>query len=162
MPAAHAVNLTTPSDREIVMTRVFDAPRSLVFQALTTPELLRRWLLGLPGWTMTVEIEPKVGSTYRYEWRKDDGTVMGMGGVIREVVPNERLVATERWDTSWYPGEGLVSQLLTEQGGKTTLTMRLLYESKQARDAVASSGATTGMEMNYAHLDELLASLQAS
>jgi uncharacterized protein YndB with AHSA1/START domain len=158
MPTTHPLTLTTPSDREIVMTRVFEAPRTMVWEALTRPEYLRRWLLGPPGWTMTVcDIEPRVGSSYRYEWRKDDGTVMGMGGVIREVVPHARLAATERFDQSWYPGEGEVSQELTERDGKTTLTTTLRYESKEARDAVAKSGATSGMEMGYARLDELLA-----
>jgi uncharacterized protein YndB with AHSA1/START domain len=86
---------------------------------------------------------------------------MGMGGVIREVVPNQRLSATERFDQSWYPGEGEVSQDLTERDGKTTLTTTLRYESKEARDAVVKSGATSGMEMGYARLDELLAARRA-
>lgn len=163
MPTTHPLTLTTPSDREIVMTRVFDAPRTMVWEALTTPEYLRRWLLGPPGWTMTVcDFEPRVGASYRYEWRKEDGTVMGMGGVIREVVPNQRMSATERFDQSWYPGEGEVSQELTERDGKTTLITTLRYESKEARDAVAKSGATSGMEMGYARLDELLAARLAS
>jgi len=104
----------------------------------------------------------RVGGAYRYEWRKDDGTVMGMGGVLREVVAPERMSATERFDQSWYPGEGLVTQVLTEQGGKTTITMTLLYESKEARDMVVNSGATSGMEMTYARLAELLAGTQAA
>lgn len=162
MPNAGTLKITTPSDREIVMTRVFDAPRKLVWEALTTPALIRRWLGGMPGWTMTAcEMDLRVGGTYRYEWRKDDGTVMGMGGVLREVTAPERMVATERFDQSWYPGEGLVSQVLTEQGGKTTITMTLRYESKEARDMVVNSGATSGMEMGYARLDGLLAETQS-
>jgi len=158
-----SLKVTTPSDREIVMTRVFDAPRTLVWEAITTPALLKRWLGGMPGWTMTVcEMDLKVGGTYRYEWRKDDGTVMGMGGVLREVVAPERMTATELFDQSWYPGEGLVTQVLTEQGGKTTITMTLRYESKEARDTVVKSGATSGVEMSYARLAELLAGAQAA
>jgi len=158
MSTTHPLTITTPSDREIVLTRTFDAPAAMVWEALTKPEYLRRWLLGPPGWTMTVcEIEPTVGSAYRYEWRKDDGTVMGMGGVIREVIPQKRLSATERFDQSWYPGEGQVTHDLSERDGRTTVTTTLRYESKEARDAVAKSGATAGMEMGYARLDELLA-----
>lgn len=156
------LTVSTPSDREIVITRVFDAPRTLVWEALTTPALLTRWLLGPPGWTMTVcEIDLRVGGAYRYQWRKDDGTVMGMGGVLREVVAPERLVATERFDQSWYPGEALVSQVLTEQGGRTTITMTMRYESKEARDMVVESGATSGMEMGYARLEAILAEARA-
>ena len=163
MTSPGSLKVATPSDREIVMTRVFDAPRTLVWEALTTPALLKRWLLGPPGWTMTTcEMDLRVGGAYRYQWRKDDGTVMGMGGILREVVAPERLTATERFDQSWYPGEGLVSQVLTEQGGKTTITMTLRYESKEARDTVVKSGATSGVEMSYARLAELLAGAQAA
>jgi uncharacterized protein YndB with AHSA1/START domain len=156
------LTVTTPSDREIVMTRAFDAPRQLVWEALTTPALLKRWLLGPPGWTMTTcEMDLKVGGAYRYEWRKDNGTVMGMGGVLREVVAPERMTATEKFDQSWYPGEALVSQVLTEREGKTTITMTLRYESKEARDMVVKSGASAGMEMGFARLAELLAATPA-
>jgi uncharacterized protein YndB with AHSA1/START domain len=152
------LNITTPGDREIILTRVFDAPRTLVWEALTTPALLRRWLGGLPGWTMTAcEMDLRVGGNYRYEWRKDDGTVMGMGGVLREVVAPERITATEKFDQSWYPGEALVSQSLAEKAGKTTITITLRYESREARDMVLKSGATSGMEMSYDRLAEILA-----
>jgi uncharacterized protein YndB with AHSA1/START domain len=152
------LNITTPGDRDIVLTRVFDAPRTLVWEALTTPALLRRWLGGLPGWTMTAcEMDLRVGGNYRYEWRKDDGTVMGIGGVLREVIVPERMTATEKFDQSWYPGEALVSQSLAEKAGKTTITITLRYESREARDMVLKSGATSGMEMSYDRLAEILA-----
>lgn len=155
------LTVTTRGDREIVMTRVLDAPRKLVWEALTTPALLRRWLGGLPGWTMTVcEMDLRVGGAYRYEWRKDDGTVMGMGGVLREVVAPERMTATEKFDQSWYPGEALVSQSLAEKDGKTIITMTLRYESGEARDMVLKSGATSGVEMSYERLAEILAAAQ--
>jgi uncharacterized protein YndB with AHSA1/START domain len=158
-----SLTVTTPSDREIMMTRIFDAPRTTVWEALTTPALLRRWLLGPPGWTMTrCEMDLRVGGAYRYEWRKDTGTVMGMGGVLREVVAPERMVATEKFDQSWYPGEALVSQVLTERGGKTTITMTLRYESKEARDMVVKSGASTGMEMGFVRLADILAAARAA
>src|SRR5205807_9676277 len=99
----------SPSDREITMTRVFDAPRTLVFDAHTKPALVKQWLLGPPGWSMPVcEMDVRVGGTYRWVWRHDrNGTEMGMGGVYREIVQPERLVTTERFDEAWYPGEGL-------------------------------------------------------
>jgi uncharacterized protein YndB with AHSA1/START domain len=109
MQHPRTLRVTTPSEREIVMTRVFDAPRHLVFDAHTRPELLQRWLLGPPGWSMPVcEIDLRVGGKYRYVWRHDrDGTKMGMGGVYREIASPERVVSTERFDEAWYPGEGL-------------------------------------------------------
>lgn len=162
MTETASLQITTPSDREVAMTRVFDAPRSLVFDALTRPELIRRWLLGPPGWTMTVcEMDLRVGGEYRYVWRKDTGTVMGMGGVIREIVPPERLVMTERFDESWYPGEAVGTMVLVERDGKTTLTQTMLYESLEARDAVLASGMETGVAYSYDRLADLLASLEA-
>src|SRR5882762_6535718 len=102
------LEVTTPTDREIAMTRVFDAPRGLVFDAFTKPELVRRWLLGPSGWTMPVcEIDLRVGGRYRYVWRKPGVPDMGMGGVFREIVPAERIVATESFDDPWYEGEAL-------------------------------------------------------
>jgi len=157
------LKLTTPSDREIAMTRVFDAPRQLVFDAHTKPELVKRWLLGPPGWTMPVcEIDLRVGGKYRWVWRSDsDGSTMGIGGVYREIVAHERLVATERFDEAWYPGEGLNTLVLIETGGRTTLTQTMRYESKEARDAVLKSGMEQGVEASYDRLAELLASMPA-
>ena len=95
------------------MTRVFDAPRSLVFDAWTKPELLKRWLGVRGGWSMVVcEVDLKVGGTYRFVWRGPDKAEMGMGGVYREIVPPERLVATESFDDPWYPGEAFRTSLI--------------------------------------------------
>jgi uncharacterized protein YndB with AHSA1/START domain len=143
------------------MTRVFDAPRNLVFDAWTKPELLKRWLGAMPGWSMPIcEIDLKVGGSYRYVWRNDaDGTDMGMGGVYREIVPVERIVATEKFDQSWYPGEAVGTMVFAEQDGKTTLTQTMRYESQEARDAVLKSGMETGVESSYDKLEELLASM---
>src|SRR6266446_2444427 len=110
------LKLTTRGDREIVMTRVFDAPRSLVFDAFTKPELVKQWLLGPPGWSMPVcEIDLRVGGTYRYVWRHANGNEMGMGGVYREIVAPERIVTTEKFDESWYPGEAVGTVVLVEK-----------------------------------------------
>jgi uncharacterized protein YndB with AHSA1/START domain len=157
------LNLTTPTDREIAMTRVFDAPRRLVFDAFTKPELVKQWLLGPPGWSMPVcEIDLRVGGDYRYVWRRDsDGTEMGMGGVYREIVAPERVVATEKFDEAWYPGEALGTTVLVEQGRKTTVTQTMLYQSREARDAVLKSGMEKGVGASYDRLAELLPSLGA-
>jgi uncharacterized protein YndB with AHSA1/START domain len=154
------LKLTTPSDREIAMTRVFEAPRRLVFDAHTKPDLVKRWLLGPPGWSMPVcEIDLRVGGKYRYVWRRDrDGTQMGMGGVYREIVAPERIVNTERFDEAWYAGEALNTLVLVEKGGRTTLTQTMRYESREARDAVLKSDMESGVAASYDRLAELLAS----
>ncbi len=152
------LKLTTRGDREIVITRAFDAPRKLVFDAFTKPALVKQWLLGPDGWSMPVcEIDLKVGGKYRYVWRRDkDGTEMGMGGVYREIVTPERIVATEKFDQSWYPGEAVGTFVLIEQAGKTTLTEAILYESREARDAVLKSGMEKGVVASYDRLAKLL------
>lgn len=156
-----ALTITTPSDRELVMTRVFDASRELVFKAMTTPDLLKRWLLGPPGWTMVVcDVDLRVGGAYRYVWQKAGGIEMGMGGVFREIVPPERLVQTETFDESWYPGEGVGTVVLIEEGGKTTMTQTMLYESKDARDAVLKSPMDEGVAVSYDRLADVLDSMK--
>jgi len=157
------LKLTTPSDREIAVTRVFDAPRQLVFDAHTKPDLVRQWLLGPPGWSMPVcEMDVRVGGTYRWVWRHDtNGTEMGMGGVYREIVAPERLITTERFDEAWYPGEALNTLVLIEQGGRTTLTQTMRYESRDARDAVIKSNMEKGVAASYDRLADLLASAPA-
>jgi len=160
MKNAGTLKLTTPTDREISMTRLFDAPRRLVFDAFTMPELVKRWLLGPPGWTMPVcEIDLRVGGAYRYVWRHADGKEMGMGGIYREIVPQERLVCTELFDEAWYPGEALVTTILAEQGGRTTLTSTMLYVWQETRDAVLKSGMERGVAASDDRLEELLVSI---
>jgi uncharacterized protein YndB with AHSA1/START domain len=153
-----SLKLTTRGDREIVMTRVFDAPRKLVFDALTKPELVRQWLLGPPGWSMPVcEIDLRVGGGFRYVWRHTSGNEMGMSGVYREVAAPERLVATEKFDQPWYPGEAVGTIQLVEQGGKTTLTQVIVYESREAMEVVLKSPMEQGVAASYNQLAELLA-----
>ncbi len=152
------LKVDTPSDREIRITRVFDAPRPLVFDCWTKPELLRRWLTGPPGWTFVVcEVDLRVGGAYRFVWRGPDGTEMGMGGVHREVVPPERIVTTQLFDQDWTGGEAVGTLVLTEKDGLTTATDTILYSSRAARDGALKSGMEQGMEAGYARLDELLA-----
>jgi len=154
------LKVTTPGDRELVMTREFDAPRKLVYDAHTKPELVKRWLLGPDGWSMPVcEMDVRVGGKYRWVWRNNtSGSEMGMGGVYREIKAPERLVATERFDEAWYAGEALNTLVLVEKAGRTILTQTGRYESKEARDAVIKSGMEKGVIASYDRLDEVLAS----
>src|SRR5260370_10234727 len=155
------LKVTTPTDCEIVLTRVFDAPRSLVFNAMDKPELLKRWLLGPPGWSMVeCENDLKVGGAFRDVWRRSDGTEMAMRGVYREVVPPERIVRTESFEFGCdaQAGEQVGTLVLREQGGKTTLTLRVLYPSKEARDATIASGMEHGVAASYDPLAALVAS----
>ena len=160
MKVAGKLEITTPSDREIAMTRTFDAPRRLVFDAFTKPELIRRWLGVRAGWTMPVcEVDLRVGGKYRYVWRGPKGNDMGMGGVFREIVAPERIVATEKFDDSWYAGEAVDTTVFVEKGGRTTVTMTVLYESKEARDGVLAGPMATGVGESYDKLAEYLASV---
>jgi len=150
------LKVTTPTDCEIVLTRVFDAPRHLVFDAFSRPELLQRWF-GPRGWSLVVcEVDFKVGSGFRFVLRGPDGREIGMRGVYREIVPIERSVHMESFDD--YPGESQVTAVFVEQARKTTLTATVLYPSREVRDAVIKSGMEHGAAESYDRLAELLAS----
>ena len=158
MKNAAKLQITTPSDRELAMIRSFDAPRGLVWDAWTKPELLRQWLGVRGGWTFAVcEVDLKVGGKYRYVWRGPSGAEMGMGGVFREVAKPERLVATEKFDESWYEGDAMDTTSFVERGGKTTVTTTVKYASKAVRDAVLKSPMESGVAESYNKLDEVLA-----
>jgi uncharacterized protein YndB with AHSA1/START domain len=158
MTSVGKLKVVAQGDREIVMTRLFDAPRRLVYDALTKPELLKRWLLGPPGMTMPVcEMDLKVGGVYRFVWRSPDGHDMGVSGTFREITPPEGFVATEKFDEAWYAGEALITYRLVERGGKTTLTLTIRYESQAARDGVLKTPMEKGVGMSYDKLEELLA-----
>ncbi|MEO8090884.1 MAG: SRPBCC family protein [Gemmatimonadales bacterium] len=156
---AGKLQVTTPSDREIAMTRVFDVPRDLVFDAWTKPELLTRWLGVRGGWTFAIcQVDLRVGGSYRFVWRGPSGVEMGMGGVYREVVRPERLVATEKFDQSWYEGEALDTTTFVERDGRTTATTTVRYASREVRDEVLKSPMERGVAESYDNLDEVLAS----
>ena len=150
------LKVTTPSDREIVLTRVFDAPRSLVFDAFTKPELLKHWF-GPRGWSLAVcEVDLRVGGTWRYLLRGPVGGEMGMRGTYRTIVPPGRLDFTESFDD--FPGESLVTTVLVEVHGRTTMTATVLYPTQEIRDAVFKSGMEHGAAESYDRLAELLVS----
>jgi len=161
MPSAAKTGVTsfsTPSDTQVRFSRVVAASKDLTFEVYTKPEHLQKWLRGPEGWTMPIcEMEPRSGGSWRYGWRKSDGAEMIMGGIVKEFVPNERLVTTERWGPEW--PETLNTVEFTESGGFTTITTTVTYPSKEARDAAIQTGMMDGMEASYARLDELLETL---
>ena len=161
MKKSETFNITAHGNREILVTRLFDAPRRLVFDAYTKPELIEQWLLGPDGWSMPVcKVDLRVGGKYRYVWKSDaDGREMGMGGIYREVVPPERIVVTEVFDEAWYPGDAVDTIVLVEKAGQTTLTQTIRYNSPETRDAVLKSPMQKGMAASYDRLDKFVPSL---
>lgn len=154
------LKVTTPTDREVVMTRDFDAPRLLVWKAWTTPALLKQWLFGPDGWTLAVcDMDLRPGGALRWVWRRPGGAEMGLRGVYREVTPPERIVHTELFDDDWTGGETLVTLVLTERAGRTTAAMTVLYASREARDGALKTGMEHGMGAGYDRLETLLASM---
>jgi uncharacterized protein YndB with AHSA1/START domain len=146
---------TTPSDREVVVTRRVNAPRRLVFAAWTEPRHLQRWLTGPEGWSMPVcEIDLRPGGRWRYVYRKASGKEMTLTGSVLEVVPPERLVTTESWGPEW--PDTVNTLVLTEAEGRTTIALTITYVSKEARDAALDTGAMDGMNRAFELLDELL------
>jgi uncharacterized protein YndB with AHSA1/START domain len=154
----HELTVTTPSETEIVMTRVFDAPRSLVFDAFTKPSLIKRWLLGPDGWSMPIcNVDLRAGGAFHCVWRNDaDGKEFGIGGIYREVVAPERIVHTEKFDDALYPGEALITARLEEKNGSTTVTITQRYESREIRDMALKSGMEKGVAASYDRLAQIL------
>lgn len=151
------LQLTKPGEREIVLKRLFAAPRRWVFDAFTKPELLKRWLFGVPDASLVAcRIASKTGETFRYVWRNPDGTEIGMSGVCLEFKRPDRLVATEKFDKPWYPGKAVGTIALLEEDGVTELTQTLRYESPQAREIVLSRHIEHAIAMGYDRLAELL------
>jgi uncharacterized protein YndB with AHSA1/START domain len=152
------LTVTTPTERQIVLTRVFDAPRRMVFDAFTRPELLRRWF-GARGWNLVVcEVDLRVGGGWRFVSLGPDGAHMGQGGVYREIVPPDRLVYAEVFDHQSYPGESLIAHDFAEQAGRTALTSTLLYATREGRDTVLRYPMASGVAESYDRLAELLRS----
>jgi uncharacterized protein YndB with AHSA1/START domain len=154
----HPLVVTTRGEREIVLTRVFDAPRDLVFEAWTKPEHVVHWY-GRHGWTLDVcEIDLRVGGRWRYVMHGPRDRSMGLGGVYLEIAAPERLVSTEAFDG--YPGESTNTLILTERDGRTTLTITSLASSAEIRDAIIQSGMEEGAAETMDRLAGLLATLQ--
>lgn len=155
----HRLEVTTPTDREIVMTRDFDAPRELVFDAFTKPEIVKRWLLAPEGWSLAVcDIDLRVGGAFRYVWRNGaDGQEFVVSGVYTEITRPARVVHTEQFDDPACPGESLETWTFDERDGVTTFTMTLLYDSVEACNTALESGMEQGNAACYDRLAALLA-----
>ena len=161
---AKTAQVSLPSDREVKVVRDFRAPRALVYEAYTRPELMKRWLLGPPGWSMPVcEMDVRVGGRFQWRWRSDeDGKEFGFHGEYLEIEEPAKLRNTEVFDpgdSGWSMGDepAIVTVVFSERNGVTTLTTLIEYASKAGRDAAMGSGMTDGMEMSYQLLDALLA-----
>jgi uncharacterized protein YndB with AHSA1/START domain len=163
MTSRHKSTVSLPNDFDVVVIRDFDARREVVFDAWTTPEIVSRWLLGPPGWTMPVcEIDLRVGGKFRWRWRSEAGAEFGFVGEFREVVRPSRIVHTELYDPGDVGGdmgeECLVTTVFAHVSGATRQTMTIHYQSKADRDAALRTGMTGGMEQSFEKLDTLLAS----
>jgi uncharacterized protein YndB with AHSA1/START domain len=153
------LKVTPQGDREIVLTRVFDAPRERVFDALTDADQLKRWF-GPRGWSLAVcEVDRRVGGAWRFVLRGPGDAEMGMHGTYREITRPDRLVHTEAFDG--HPGEAVVTTVLIEHAGKTTLTGTIRSPSREIRDAVLASGMEHGAAECHDKLAELLAAAPA-
>lgn len=159
MADSDGLKVMPTGDREILMTRTFNAPRGHVFDALTKPELLKRWF-GPPGWSLVgCKVDLRVGGAWDFLLRGPEGGEMGMRGFYREIVPPERLVHTETFYIPAYPGEAVVTTSLTENRGKTDFEATIRYETPEIRKAVLASNMEQGVTATYERLAELLSSL---
>ena len=157
---SHTFQATTPADREIVLTRLFDAPRDLVFDAMTRPEHVRRWwgLLDDRYSVTTCEIDLRPGGAWRFGGRGPQGDVV-FYGVYREIARPDRLVFTEIYEP--FPDvESVVTSVFTDEGGKTRLTATCVYPSNEVRDMVVGTGMANGAAISYDRLEELVRDLQ--
>ena len=157
------VKVAAHGDRAILITRSFNAPRELVFDAMSKPALIKQWLNGPPGWNMTTcKVDLRVGGKYRYVWGNQASQEMGLSGVYKEVVRPERIVNTEVFEPAWYPGEALSTTVLTEKKGTTLITITARYDSRKIRDEILASPMEGGLEFSFQELDALLAKKIAS
>ncbi|HEX2834244.1 MAG TPA: SRPBCC family protein [Thermoanaerobaculia bacterium] len=165
MPVSSAANsnsfqVTTPGEHAIVLTRLFDAPRAQVFEVLTRPEHIKHWWGNLgPGYSVPVcEADLRVGGKWRYSNQTPSGELATFYGVYHEITPVSRLVYTEIFEP--FPDvESMVTTELTEEDGKTRMTVTAVYPSKDVRDGVLSTGMERGAALSYDRLEELAIAL---
>lgn len=154
MTAVATLTVSAPGDCHIVLTRTFSATRSRVYEAFTTPELLKQWV-GPRGWNLTrAEVDNRIGGRYRFEGGAPGKPTLGWGGEVRELVPGSRIVQTEAFDD--YPGEAINTTTWEEKEGKTVVRVVMEYPSREVRDGVLASGMARGVEESYDRLEELL------
>ena len=155
------LSITLPSDREIVVTREFNAPRDLVFDCWTIPALIKRWL-GPADWVMTTcDFDARVGGKWRFVSRGPDGFEMASGGTITEFVRPEWMKSTELYDIDWTGGETINSNAFTALGNRTLSVLTVLYANEEARDGARATPMAEGMEMGFKRLDDMLADMPA-
>jgi uncharacterized protein YndB with AHSA1/START domain len=150
--------VTLPSDTQILITREFNAPKHLVYRAWTTPELIKRWWAGDMGAVESIEVDLRVGGTWRYVMVANGDFEVAFHGEYREIVPNERLVSTEVYEGA-PDGEAVNTLTLTEDNGRTTLSILVQHSSKEHRDAHVDSGMEGGMQTAMNHLEEVALTL---
>lgn len=150
--------VTLPTDTQILITREFDAPRDLVYKAWTTPELIKRWWAGQRGEVTSVEVDLRVGGSWRYVMVAEGGFEVGFHGEYREIVPNEKLVSTEVFE-GFPDGEALDTLTLTEVDGRTTLTVLVEHSTQEHRDGHINSGMEGGMQESMDALEQVAISL---
>jgi uncharacterized protein YndB with AHSA1/START domain len=146
--------VTLPSDTQILITREFAAPKHLIFQAWTTPELIRRWWSGDRGEVTSVVVDLRVGGSWRYVMKANAGFEVAFRGEYREIIPNERIVATDLFE-GMPDAEALSTLSLSESNGRTTLTLLVDHASKEHRDAHINSGMEDGMQESMDHLEQV-------
>jgi uncharacterized protein YndB with AHSA1/START domain len=156
--------LTLPTDRQILITREFDAPRDLVYRAWTTPELVRRWWHAKRGEVTVVEIDLRVGGKWRYVMVADNGMEVGFHGEYREIVPEERIVSTETYEglpegVSEEDGSTLNTASFSDADGRTRVTLLIEATTKESRDAIIESGMEAGLQDALDLLEETALSL---
>ena len=164
MTSSRTAKLTLPTDEQILITREFDAPKHLVYKAMTTPELVRRWWHAKRGEVTVVEIDLRVGGKWRYVMVADNGLEVGFHGEYREIVPDERLVTSETYEglpegVSEEQGTTINTATFAEEEGRTTLSLLIQAPSKEARDAIIASGMEDGLQDALDLLEELAVSL---
>jgi uncharacterized protein YndB with AHSA1/START domain len=151
-------SVTLPTDTQILITREFDAPKHLVYKAWTTPELVERWWGGQHGEVTLVEIDLRVGGTWRYVLVANEGFEVGFHGEYHELVPNERIVSTEIFEG--FPDAAAMNTLvLTEVDGRTTMSVLVQHTSKEHRDGHINSGMEGGMQQSFDLLEQVAISL---
>ena len=159
MTSSSTAVVTLPTDTQILITREFDAPRHLVYRAWTTPELIKRWWSGDRGEVTIAEVDLRVGGTWRYVMRANGGFEVAFHGEYREIVPNERIVATEIYE-GMPEAEAVTTNTFTEKDGRTTLTVLVQHSSQEFRDAHINSGMEGGMQEAMDHLEQVAVSLR--
>lgn len=158
--------VSTPSDQEVLIKRSFDASADLVWRAYTEPELMRRWLTAMPGWSMPVcEMTTNVGGKYRWRWRDDENNIeFGFTGEMLEVDLHSKIVHTQVYDPgtmggSMGDGASIITVTFNENDGITNVATTIKYASQADRDAALETGMTDGMEVSYSKLDEVLTTI---